>query len=884
MRMPLLLPFPFFCYLLAFLGISLAAAAQTTAPNEWTWIGGNGQSTAQPSSLGTQGVPAPTNLPVPIDGATTWKDSRGRMWLFGGASDATGGSRMELWLFDQSEGTQGEWTWMAPQAQAAYVGNYGPQGVFSAQYYPPARLGAMSWIDQKDRLWLFGGWFDPSGSAFMNDLWVFDPTLGPFGEWAWMGGSAAYNQAGVYGTQGQPWSANSPGARCWGAAWTDAEGNLWLYGGDGLDANGTSGSLNDLWVFRPALGEYGEWTWMGGSSTLPSGVPIAPIGGQFTVDSTPGGRYGSAFWTDSLGHLWLFGGEQDDAQGNLGDMADLWQFDSSQGSYGEWAFMGGDSAKSSDPSDMTGTLGIPSAGNLPAERKWAQFWKDQFGNFWLYGGDDFEPELVFNTWADLWVYSPTLGEWAQVADGPSVPNYGTEYVAAPSNYPGWRDAGVSLAEDDGSALIFGGRRNGIEDENDLWEYMPAPTAAAPVFSLPGGYYVGPQQVTITDATPGAAIYYTTDGSVPSAASNVYSAPVTITPPATLNAVAVLSAYLYSPMGTAVYTNTHQATTPSLSPAGGIYTSAQSVTISDTTPGATIYYTTDGSTPTTGSAVYSSPISVAGTETLKAVAMGAGYSGSVVASVGYIIDLQTAEPTFSVPAGTYTLAQSVAISDTTPGTTIYYTMDGSTPTTGSTVYSSPISVPGTIMINAIATAAGHSTSAVASAFYTIDISPPDFTVTTSPTSLTVTAGSSGTTTISISPANDFNSAVSFSCAGLPSGASCSFSPATVTPSGAAASTTLTVSTTTASAALHRNSRPLFPVAALAALLCCFGFGRRRRLLLSMVVMSAASMGLLGGCGGSSSGGGGPPQSATYTITVNATSGSLAHSTAISLTVN
>jgi len=737
----------------------------------------------------------------------------------------------------------------------------------------------MGWIDQNGRLWLFGGWFDPSGNAFLNDLWVFDPTLGQFGEWAWMGGSAypstLPNQAGIYGTQGQPDSANTPGARCWGAAWTDAEGNLWLYGGDGMDANGTSGSLNDLWVFRPAVGEYGEWTWMGGSSTLPSGEPVAP-------GSTPGGRYGSAFWTDGLGHLWLFGGEQDDAQGNPGEMADMWQFDPRQGSYGEWAFMGGDAAKSSDPSGVTGTPGIPAAANLPAERKWAQFWKDQFGNFWLYGGDDWEPELVFNTWADLWVYSPTLGEWAQIANGPNLPNYGTEYVAAPSNYPGWRDDGAVLAEDDGDALIFGGRWQGILDEDDLWEYTPAPTAAAPIFSLPGGFYVGPQQVTITDATLGAAIYYTTDGSIPSTASSVYTAPVTVTLPATLNAVAVLSGYLYSPMETAVYTNTPQATTPGFSPAGGIYTSAQSVTISDTTPGATVYYTTDGSTPTTGSTVYSSPISVSSTETLKAIAAATGYSTSGVASAAYIIILQTAAPTFSVAAGTYTSAQSVTISDTTPGATIYYTTDGSTPTTSSTVCSGAITVSSTETIQAIAKASDYSASDIASATYTI---PPDFSIAASPSAMTVTAGDTGTTWVSVTPLYGFDSTVSFACSGLPSGASCSFSPTTVMPSGPAPSTMLTVSTTTTTAALRHSSSPLFPAAGLAAVLCFFGLRRRRDLqFMLLLAVTFAGLVLVSGCGGGGSNGGGGSTHVTSTVTVTGTSGSLSHSTTFSLTVD
>jgi hypothetical protein len=77
-------------------------------------------------------------------------------------------------------------------------------------------------------------------------------------------------------------------------------------------------------------------------------------------------------------------------------------------------------------------------------------------------------------------------------------------------------------------------------------------------------------------------------------------------------------------------------TPTFSPAAGTYTSAQTVTISDSTPNATIYYTTNGTAPTTSSTVYSGPITVSSSETIEAIATATGYSQSAVGSAAYTI--------------------------------------------------------------------------------------------------------------------------------------------------------------------------------------------------------------------------------------------------------
>ena len=86
-----------------------------------------------------------------------------------------------------------------------------------------------------------------------------------------------------------------------------------------------------------------------------------------------------------------------------------------------------------------------------------------------------------------------------------------------------------------------------------------------------------------------------------------------------------------------------AAAPSISPAGGTYASAQSVSITDATPGATLYYTTNGAAPTTASTHYTGAFSIAATTTVKAVAAATGYTTSPVSTAAYTIGSGTTPP-------------------------------------------------------------------------------------------------------------------------------------------------------------------------------------------------------------------------------------------------
>ena len=157
--------------------------------------------------------------------------------------------------------------------------------------------------------------------------------------------------------------------------------------------------------------------------------------------------------------------------------------------------------------------------------------------------------------------------------------------------------------------------------------------------------------------------------------------------------------------------------PTFSVSGGTYNAYQSVEISCATGGATIRYTTDGNDPTESSPVYSSAISITQTTTLKAKAFKSEWTASNITSATYT--LKCAAPTFNKGTNTYLGAQEITLSCVTEGAKIYYTMDGSAPSsTNGTEYTAAITVSSNQTIKAIAVKDGWSDSDIDFATYTI----------------------------------------------------------------------------------------------------------------------------------------------------------------------
>ena len=136
---------------------------------------------------------------------------------------------------------------------------------------PGGRWAAATTTDASGNFWLFGGQgVDSAGTiGLLNDLWEYNATSN---QWTWIGPSTSNvaNQNGNYGTQGTGTGTTAPGGRQAGVLWADTSGNIWLFGGFGLDSAGTGNAgpppagaiLNDLWEFNITTK---QWTWISGS-------------------------------------------------------------------------------------------------------------------------------------------------------------------------------------------------------------------------------------------------------------------------------------------------------------------------------------------------------------------------------------------------------------------------------------------------------------------------------------------------------------------------------------------------------------------------------------------------------------------------------------------
>ncbi|GAM10157.1 hypothetical protein OR1_02445 [Geobacter sp. OR-1] len=233
------------------------------------------------------------------------------------------------------------------------------------------------------------------------------------------------------------------------------------------------------------------------------------------------------------------------------------------------------------------------------------------GKVYLLGG-----MTNFNTmtWtAVVQSYDPQTDSWQSLGDIPT-----TRYAQA-----------VGIVNN--SLYVIGGNNDvgpasgnlSVNESADLSSATGPVVTASPF----GGTYAAPQNVTLTANEP-STIYYTIDGSAPTTASGVYTSPIGIYTNTTLKFFARNGAGNDGTVKTESYTILPPPPVTTASPAGGTFTAPQTVTLTANDGSANIYYTLDGSTPTTSSAMYGGALNISTTTTLKFFAVNGNGQESV----------------------------------------------------------------------------------------------------------------------------------------------------------------------------------------------------------------------------------------------------------------
>ena len=459
------------------------------ATNQWTWVR-DYVTIGYSGVYGTQGVGAAANKPGSRNYSMTWSDASGNLWLFGGTGigSTLRGDLSDLWKYNIAAN---QWAWIKGDSAVNLAGVYGSIGVAAATNFPGGRNNAVTWKDAAGNLWLFGGGgYDESGlQGSLNDLWKYNPTTN---QWAWINGDKLIDINGVYGVQGTAATGNKPGGRQGAVSWTDASGNLWLFGGTGYDEAGANGWLSDLWKYNPATN---EWTWVKGDKTVNESGLYAGLPDQVR----PGGRTDAICATDASGNMWLYGGYGNGIF-NYGSLNDLWKYDPA---LNQWTLVNGWGYENQSP--VFGTMGIMDIYNSPGGRSNSPAWIDQAGNFWLfsgYGGTGI---------GDLWRYDVVNNQWTwvkgDISSGLGV--YGTQGVSALLNSPGYRGDPGSWTDASGNFWLFSGYGSpgndlAIDILNDLWKFSPCSNAMS-LSPAAGSFCDAVTTITLT-ATGGGAVF------------------------------------------------------------------------------------------------------------------------------------------------------------------------------------------------------------------------------------------------------------------------------------------------------------------------------------------------------------------------------------------
>ena len=360
---------------------------------KWTWISGD-KIGNQPGIYGTKRIASSLNKPGARSDATSWTDTSGNLWLFGGLGYTSlsyyeYGNLNDLWEYNISTN---QWTYFSGDSSNVSLSSYGIKGVPSSTNCPTERDIGLVWIDNIGNFWLYGG---QGYSGNFNDLWKFDISTN---YWCWINGDSTANAKTIYGIKGITSPSNKFGARYSPINWKDKQGNFWFMGGNQSLGNIDS-MYSDIWKYNISIN---QWTWMFGDS-LANKPPVYGTKLVPSLTNCPGIRLVSSIYEDNADNLWLFGGFTFKSSSIQGMTNELWKYN--KNTY-EWTWVSGDSTLNLTGS--YGTKGIATSQNKPGSRYFPYNWSDNLGNLWIIGGQGFGNSTLGNL-NDIWKFTPGNG-------------------------------------------------------------------------------------------------------------------------------------------------------------------------------------------------------------------------------------------------------------------------------------------------------------------------------------------------------------------------------------------------------------------------------------------------------------------------------------------
>jgi Galactose oxidase, central domain len=353
--------------------------------------------------------------------------------------------------------SQNQWTFLSGYLDSSIpnFNSYNAVGQLSPLNKPSSREHCGSGI-LNNKIWIFGG----EGNGAGSDVWFYDINAKAWAFVSDRGSSENYVDKNIESQTAHP------GNRSRMASSMDLKGNLWVFGGETKDL-GYHTAWNDFWKYNT---RNNKWTWLGGST----GHSADGSYNNTSAPDWPRARYRARGWFDEDGNYWIFGGVYYNGHNAPFPLNDMWKYNVKTNI---WTCETGDCNLPQMPNTPGGvypnTYPSTSTSYKPRGRSDYNYWVDNDGNFWFYGG--FCGEIhsgAYSLW-DTWKYNPKTREWTLLT-----------LEGAPSGTsPGWSAEALCWLGNDGLPWMKLVNRSIWKFKNGHWEnqrYESYDTWAPPV--------------------------------------------------------------------------------------------------------------------------------------------------------------------------------------------------------------------------------------------------------------------------------------------------------------------------------------------------------------------------------------------------------------------